>query len=176
MDVTLGGSFTSRLNMKLREELRISYGASSALVREGGQELLLAATSVQTDATGQALSELMRAYGALGGGDLSEGDLAKSLETARTDAMRNFGTNADLLAALVELRERDAALGTWSSELAALGQVDLAGANAMARSGLYAWEAQQVVLVGDGESVRAQLAERGLPAPELVDAEGRPLE
>jgi len=57
MNTILGGSFTSRLNMNLREKHGYTYGASSAfdMRKDGGP--FFAAAGVQTDKTSEALKE-----------------------------------------------------------------------------------------------------------------------
>jgi len=176
LDIALGGSFTSRLNMNLRERNRISYGAGSAIVRSGSQELMLATSAVQTDASARGVQEFMNEFAALAGGDLEQEELDKALETARTDAMQEFGSTSEVLAALVSLRSRDGEHDAWNRELRALDSVELDSANALAGSGLYDWSDWQVVLVGDAEAVRSQLSELGLPAPLAADSIGRLLD
>ncbi|MBW8897080.1 MAG: insulinase family protein, partial [Massilia sp.] len=61
-----GGTFSSRLNMVLREDKHWSYGVGSSLVAARGQRILYSDSPVQTDKTADALRELARAYGALG--------------------------------------------------------------------------------------------------------------
>ncbi len=57
-----GGSFTSRLNMNLREDKHWAYGARSRITDTTGQRPLYASTSVQTDKTAQTISEIFREY------------------------------------------------------------------------------------------------------------------
>ncbi|MEO6776239.1 MAG: pitrilysin family protein [Kofleriaceae bacterium] len=55
-----GGSFTSRLNMNLREDKGYAYGARGGLSYSKDYGSLTASASVQTDATYQALLEIVR--------------------------------------------------------------------------------------------------------------------
>lgn len=57
LNTILGGSFTSRLNMNLREQHGYSYGASSAFDMRMSPGPFYAAAGVQTDKTGEALKE-----------------------------------------------------------------------------------------------------------------------
>jgi zinc protease len=61
-----GGTFSSRLNMDLREDKHWSYGVGSALVAATGQRILYSGSPVQTDKTADALRELMKNYAELG--------------------------------------------------------------------------------------------------------------
>ena len=57
MNTILGGSFTSRLNMNLREKRGYTYGASSAFDMRKNAGPLFAAAGVQTDKTSESLKE-----------------------------------------------------------------------------------------------------------------------
>ena len=57
MNTILGGSFSSRLNMNLREQHGYTYGASSGFDMRAGAGPFTAAAGVQTDKTSEALKE-----------------------------------------------------------------------------------------------------------------------
>ncbi len=57
---TLGGTFSARLNMNLREEKHWTYGASTILYGTRGQRPYLAVTSVQADKTKETVAEILR--------------------------------------------------------------------------------------------------------------------
>src|SRR5690606_37940914 len=59
----IGGSFTSRLNMNLREDKHWSYGARSTLANAVGQRPWLAYAPVQIDKTAESLAEMQREIG-----------------------------------------------------------------------------------------------------------------
>ena len=54
----LGGNFTARLNMNLREDKGWTYGASSFIEESRGPETFGVSTSIQTDKTADALAEI----------------------------------------------------------------------------------------------------------------------
>ena len=56
----LGGEFSSRLNMNLREDKHWAYGSYSGVGNALGQRLWLATAAVQTDKTSESLQELLR--------------------------------------------------------------------------------------------------------------------
>jgi predicted Zn-dependent peptidase len=60
MNTVLGGSFSSRLNMNLREEHGYSYGATSQFDMRQQEGPLYAAAGVQTDKTAEALTEFFK--------------------------------------------------------------------------------------------------------------------
>ena len=60
MNQVLGGDFTARVNMNLREDKNWSYGAFTQLVPAKGQRPFIALAPVQTDKTSEAIAELQR--------------------------------------------------------------------------------------------------------------------
>jgi predicted Zn-dependent peptidase len=176
LDIALGGSFTSRLNQNLREEHGYSYGAGSRILQNGPQHSMIVASSVQTAVTAAALSEIRLELERMGEGTLSEGELAKARETARSNLVETAGTTGSLTSTYAGLLGDGRPLDAVGRDLEALASVDLAEANALARSGLYDWDSFVILLVGDAEAVRPQLQDAGFPEPLALDAEGGPLE
>jgi predicted Zn-dependent peptidase len=60
MNTVLGGTFTSRINMNLREDKHWSYGVRSSLADARGQRPWLLSAPVQTDRTVDSLREIQR--------------------------------------------------------------------------------------------------------------------
>jgi len=60
MNGAFGGTFTSRLNMNLREDKHWAYGAFSFLTNAVGQRPFLLYAPVQTDKTAESAAELLR--------------------------------------------------------------------------------------------------------------------
>ena len=65
LNTILGGSFTSRLNMNLREKHGYTYGASSAFDMRRRPGPFFAAAGVQTDKTAEALKEFFNELNAI---------------------------------------------------------------------------------------------------------------
>lgn len=77
MNTMLGGSFTSRLNMNLRETKGYSYGASSAFLFRVTPGPFVAATSVRTNVTDSSLVELFKELRAIRDAPPTEEELGK---------------------------------------------------------------------------------------------------
>jgi zinc protease len=60
MNDILGGTFTSRINMNLREDKHWSYGSRSIIVDARGQRPFIAFAPVQTDKTKESMVEVLR--------------------------------------------------------------------------------------------------------------------
>ncbi|MBK9518440.1 MAG: insulinase family protein [Anaeromyxobacter sp.] len=173
-DVALGGGFTSRLNQNLREKHGYTYGVRSGVGERDGQVLLSVGTAVQTEVTGAALGELRRELDGLTAGGLLPHEAAKARETSRSDVAARLGTSTGLSGALLEMALAGRPATALADEVAALDQATAAQADAQARGGAFAFDGLTLVLVGDRAAVTAQLGPAGLPAPTVVDAEGKP--
>jgi zinc protease len=60
LDTLLGGNFTSRLNMNLREDKHWSYGAGTRMTDAVGQGTFRAGGGVQTDKTAESMVEIRK--------------------------------------------------------------------------------------------------------------------
>src|SRR5690606_23711577 len=59
MNTILGGAFSSRLNLNLREKHGFTYGVRSSFVMRRRQGPFLVSTAVQTEVTGAAIGQLL---------------------------------------------------------------------------------------------------------------------
>jgi len=162
MNTVLGGQFSSRLNMNLREEKGYTYGARTYLdwrVQQPG--VYLGSASVQTAVTAPALTEFLKEYrGMTGARPLG----AEELEFCRTYLARGFPaefeTSAQLaqqLDTLVQYRLPDNYFQTVVPGIRAVTAEDVL---CVARKYVN-MEHLAVVVVGDRSAVEADL--RKLP-------------
>jgi zinc protease len=78
MNYAIGGSFTSRLNMNLREDKSWSYGVRTRLASAKGQRAMLVTAPVQTDKTSESIAEIVKEYAAyLTDNPVTDAELAK---------------------------------------------------------------------------------------------------
>jgi predicted Zn-dependent peptidase len=126
--------------------------------------------------TGAALAELKKEFDALAQGDVSAPEMAKAAETVRYDLVRLAETTGRLAGTVAGLVSDARPLDALARSLKELGGVQLDDLNRAARSGLYAWSALTVVIVGDAAAVAPQLVQSGFGEPLRLDAEGRPLQ
>ena len=100
LNALIGGQFTSRINRRLREEKGVTYGARSAFDFRRAAGLFSCETSVQTDRTAEAVSDILaeledvRREGAVEGDEL---DRAKASLTR--GYVRSFETASQLVRA-----------------------------------------------------------------------------
>jgi len=171
----LGGGFTSRLNQNLREKHGYTYGAGCRLPEESGQATFLVSTSVQTEVTGPALAEIRGELEGLSAKGLEPAETVKARETERSGVAEALSTAASIAGAMARAVVAGRPASFLADEVAALDAADAAAAQAAATGGTYRFDALTLVLVGDRARVLPQLEQAGLPAPEAVDVEGRPI-
>ena len=95
MNTALGGIFTSRINLNLRERHGYTYGASSAFVFRRGPGPFLIGAGVRTDATAPAVKEIFNELGRIRAEDLSPQELALAKDALARSLPGEFETNAE---------------------------------------------------------------------------------
>ncbi len=173
--VALGGGFTSRLNQNLREKHGYTYGARGQISERDGQSLLAIASAVQTEVTGAALGEIGKELEGLTRGGVSPEEAGKARETARSDIAEQLLTASDIAMALTDQALAGRPAGSLAEDALALDRTDSASISGAATGGDFGLGGLAVVLVGDAAAVVPQLEKAGLPAPLLLDVEGRPV-
>ena len=173
-NTALGGIFTSRINLNLREDKGWTYGARAYLFDSHAPSQWLVVTSVDRDATADAISEILREVSeATGERPIS----AEELEFARSNRIHSYPAKFErtgyLLGEVANVWRYDLP-GDWiSAHLDRLRAVTPESANAALARHLTP-DATAVVVVGDLSLIREQLEALGLPTVD-VDIEGTPL-
>ncbi len=153
MSAIFGGSFSSRVNMNLREDKGYAYGARGgfAYSRRGGS--FSASSSVRTDASYQSLLELASEMKALQSGATPA--TAVELERERQGAMlalpSRFATGASSLGAFRGLVYYGLPLNYYNSYASQMGKVTTKALAASAKQFLRPADAKYLV-VGDGDA------------------------
>jgi len=171
LNTLFGGSFTSRLNMNLREEHGYTYGARSGFVMRPKFGYVTASSSVRADVTGESLKEFLSEFKRIRGGDISEDETVKARETLRTDVIQSF---AGLNGVLQEAIERTAAEMPFESlarDMATMQSATTAELNKITGPAL-PLENGVLVLVGDKKKILEQIKDLGLAAPIEVNVRG----
>ncbi len=168
-NMAAGGSFASRLNGKLREELGYTYGAFSSYWRSRWAGSWAMSSSIRTDVTVPAIKEALAIIGDLGKQPLPAPELAKAKALIERSLPQDFETNGGIAGAFASLIADGRPLTTYRDLPAAISAVDAAAALAAAAS----WKDLIIVVVGDRDVIGKDLATLGLPVV-AYDAEGHP--
>jgi predicted Zn-dependent peptidase len=98
----LGGSFSSRLNMNLREDKGYSYGASSVFQMRSAAGPFFAAAGVQTDKTMESLVEFFKELDAMATAAPAE-ELSRAKNLQALGFPGSFETTGDMAGQLIDL-------------------------------------------------------------------------
>ena len=171
LDRILGGGFSSRIMMNLRERRGFTYGASTALTALHNAGTFYAASSVRTDATDSALVEVMREFRAIASEPVPEAELQAALTNLIASFPASLQSVQELASRMQTLLLYDMPLdyyATYREQLAAITAADvLAAAQARLRP-----ESLAIVVVGDLASIEAPIRAANLGTVEVWDREG----
>lgn len=160
---TLGGSFTSRLNMDLREAKGWSYGVRSIATPSVGQMVFRILAPVQQDRTGDALVALRENVRAFAGPEpVAREDLVRAINSriyALPGRFETSGAVLDALETLAVLGRPDDYFVRLPDRYRALDQQQVTRAVAS----LIDPDRLQWVVVGDARRVEPQLRKLGIP-------------
>src|SRR5499427_1338793 len=96
MNEELGGLFSSRINLNLREEHGYTYGASSQFVFRRSAGPFLVGTGVRTDVTGPAVAEIMKELKRIRESDVSQEELTLSKDSLVRSLPADFETSGNM--------------------------------------------------------------------------------
>ena len=165
----LGGSFSSRINMNLREEKHWTYGAHGGLRDTPKERVLVVQASVQADKTAQSIAEIRREYVDLvNSKPIDEGELNEMKNGLTLSTPSILQTMDGLLAVIEEMLRRSLPLDYWSGRVGRLRALDLATVNTVAKSLIDPSKLVWVV-AGDREKIQIEVEHLGLGALKLID-------
>jgi predicted Zn-dependent peptidase len=170
-----GGTFTSRLNMNLREDKRWAYGAQSLLIDAQGQRPMLFFAPVQTDKTAEsALEVLKEARAVVGDRPLTAAEIAKVNDQRIRALPGSYETTSAVLRAVSGIVQYDRPDDYVQTLQARLQAVTPAAAEAaikeIIKPGALTW-----VIVGDLRQIEGPVRALQLGEVHILDSEGKPL-
>jgi len=171
-----GGTFSSRLNMILREDKHWSYGVGTSLVAARGQRLLVSDSPVQTDRTADSLRELAREYAALGSArpvtprELQDAQANETL--GLPGSFETVGQLSNAYATILQYGLPEDYYNTYTAKVFALSPAEL---NALAARVVLPRQPVWIV-VGDMSRIEAPIRALNLGTVRRIDVEGKPLE
>ena len=173
LNTGLGGQFSSRLNMNLREDKGYSYGAFSAFLTRKAAGPFFALSGVRTDVTGPAVGEMIKEVGSMASKPLSPEELTLSKDSLVRSLPGDFETNQSTAGTFGAIYVYDLGLDYWAKYPAMIDGVQPAAVEAAAKKYLQP-DTLHVVVVGDKATVVPQIDKLNLNlgAPELRDASG----
>jgi zinc protease len=168
----LGGTFTSRINMNLRENKHWAYGAFSFIVDARGQRPFIAYAPVQTDKTKQAMMEIYREIREFIAAHPPTADELDKIKKALTLELpghweANYAINSSLVQ-MVRFGLPDDYFDTYSDRVNALTVEDLqVTSQKVLHPDHLAW-----IVVGDRTKIEGELEELSFGEIHYIDGDG----
>ncbi|HEX6966755.1 MAG TPA: pitrilysin family protein [Gemmatimonadaceae bacterium] len=173
MNDALGGAFTSRINMNLREDKHWSYGASSLVFDAKGQRPFIAIAPVQTDKTAESLRELSKElHGVVGDHPITADELTKVQDDLTLSLPGRWETNGAVGASIAEMVRFGLPLDYYDRYAAAVRALTVADLNKAARQVVHPDHLVWVV-VGDRAKIESGVRALNLGEVKLLDADGK---
>lgn len=158
----LGGSFTSRINMNLREDKGWSYGARTLLPETRGQRPLMYYAPVQQDKTAESLAELIRETNEFAGTHpASEEELNRFSAAEIRSLPGKYETNGAVMDTLSDIVMLERPLDYIQSNQTLIASLSTETVAETAREYINS-EKILWLIVGDVEKIRGPLEKLGL--------------
>ena len=176
MNHILGGTFTSRVNMNLREDKGWSYGARTSLFDARGQRPFIVRAPVQSDRTQESMAEIVKELrGIIAERPPTEEELVKIRENRILRLPGSWETVSEVgnaIEDLIRLGLPDDYYETYPQKLRnlKLAEVSLAARRLISVNQLL-W-----VVVGDLTKIEKGIRELNLGEIHHVDADGNPVQ
>jgi zinc protease len=172
----LGGDFTSRLNLNLREDKHWSYGARSVLVDTQAQRPFIAYAPVQSDKSVESIAEIAGEFAAIRSDrPPTEEEIAEVKDESIRALPGRWETNGAVAGDLIEVLRFGLPEDYWDrypGMIRNLTAQDVEkGAGSLVEPATTTW-----VIVGDRKQIEPGLAELGLGEIHYIDADGNPLD
>ena len=178
MNDIIGGGFTSRINLNLREDKSWSYGARAILLDAAGQRPYYAFAPVQTDRTAESMAEIdkeIRGIRSGGSRPPTADELAKVTDQNTLTLPGRWETNGAVMASLIEMTRFDLPDDYWDTFADAVRAVGLSDVSAQADRVLQPDNLVWIV-VGDRVRIEERIRALGLGDMRFLDADGNPVD
>ena len=176
MNTLLGGNFTSRVNMNLREDKHWSYGSFTIIWDAKGQRPFFAYAPVQTDKTKESMAELVKELNDIGASRPATADELSRAQASMTLSLPGqWETMNAVMGSINEIVTYglpDNYYETFASKVDALTPAQMTpAAKEVIAPGQLIW-----VVVGDRSKIEAGIRELNLGDIHLIDADGNPID
>ncbi|EEF62737.1 M16 family metallopeptidase [Pedosphaera parvula] len=175
MNNILGGAFTSRVNMNLREDKHWAYGAHTFMSAARGQRPFIAYAPVQSDKTSESMVEMEKELrGILGKRPITAEELEKAQKYLTLKLPGSWETNdrvAGSIGEIVRFGLPEDYFKTYPDNVRALNLDQVAkAAQEVVHPDQLVW-----VVVGDRSKVEPEIRSLGWGDIQLMDADGNPI-
>jgi zinc protease len=170
MNEELGGLFSSRINLNLREEHGYTYGASSQFVFRRSAGPFLVGTGVRTDVTAPAVTEILKEIRRMRATPMTNEELTMAKDSLTRSMPSDFQTSDDVTATTAAIYVYDLGLDYFSKYRSRLNAVTTEQTKAAAEKYLVP-DKLVVVAVGDRSKIGGALQALKLGSLEVRNAD-----
>ena len=174
MNIALGGLFSSRINMNLREAHGYTYGASSGFAFRRAPGPFQVASGIRTDVTAPAVSEIFKELRGMVERPINDAELKLAKDAMANSLPGAFESSANAVGNFSNVFIYDLGLDYYTKYAAQVNAVTTDQALAMAKKYLVPGN-QVVIAVGDRAKIEPELKKLNLGPIEIRDAEGKPI-
>ena len=177
MNQILGGQFSARVNMNLREDKGYTYGARTGFSFRRGAGPFIASAGVQTKSTKESVIEFLKELNGIRGAiPVTQAELDYNKQSLIRSFPRGFETVGQIGGQLDDLVIYDLPESYYNDYITKINAVTLQDVNRVANKYLTP-DKMAVVIVGDKSAVEPKLKEiEGLGQSIVyLDAEGNPI-
>ncbi len=173
MNRILGGEFTSRINMNLREDKHWSYGAGSVMLDTKGQSMFVGYAPVQTDKSAESATEMKKEMeNFIGAKPATQEEFSKVQSNAVMQLPGGWETNGAVVAALEEQVKYNRGKDYWpnyANKVRSLTLKDIqAAATKVIQPGQMTW-----LIVGDRKKIEKNIRDLNLGEVHFINTEGK---
>ncbi|HEX2713022.1 MAG TPA: pitrilysin family protein [Candidatus Acidoferrales bacterium] len=171
MNASLGGLFSSRINLNLREEHGYTYGAFSQFVYRRSAGPFFVSSGVRTDVTAPAVTEIFKEVRRMAATPLTAEELRLAKDSLVRSLPGDFETSPGAATSFSRLYIYDLGLDYYSQLPERLSSITSEAAQAVAKKYLVP-EEMVTIAVGDRAKIEPELAKLNLGPVEIRDADG----
>ena len=173
MNRILGGEFTSRINMNLREDKHWSYGSGSFLLDSKGQSIFTGYAPVQTDKSAESVLELKKELEAvIKDKPLTQEEFIKVQSNAVLQLPGGWETNGAVIQALQEQVKYNRGKDYWPNYANKIRNLTLKDLQNAATK-LVKPEQMIWIVVGDRSKISKSILDLNLGEVHYIDSEGK---
>jgi zinc protease len=172
MNSELGGLFSSRINLNLREEHGYTYGATSVFVYRRALGYFLTGGGIRTDATAPAVTEMLKEVRRMIDTPMTASELSLAKDSQSRSLPGMFEASSGAAGALSEIFMYNLAPDYFAKLPERLNAVTTEDAEAAAKKYLHP-DQMILICVGDRAKIEPELLKLDLGAVEIRDADGK---
>ncbi len=174
MNNALGGLFSSRINMNLREEHGYTYGGFSQFVFRRGPGFFVAGGGIRTDVTASAVSEIFKELSRIRTAPLSAEELKFAKDSFALSLAGRFETSQETASTFGELFTYDLPLTYYANLPAQITTVTSEDVQRVATQYVHP-DTAVVIAAGDRAKIEPGLKKLDIGPVEVRDFEGNPV-